>query len=243
MVKTILLYLSLFFLVATQVSYAQRLVYERPFTVSSTYATLQGEAQQEITPTISIKNRLNRKIELNWEKRKTMTPKGWHSVLCAHKCSTPFTEKGTFSLGGYETLADFKMVFRPNGTTGIGTIEVAVYDPLDRKATETVITFSAAAQNERTTNSNTITQLGNKTEGPKVYPNPAIEYFMLDNSDNNVRHLEVYNIIGRKLLNFSVKHNGEKYDVSNLPKGMYMVRMLDTNGNIIRTQRISKYNP
>ncbi|MFT5646651.1 MAG: hypothetical protein ACI976_001333, partial [Aureispira sp.] len=31
--------------------------------------------------------------------------------------------------------------------------------------------------------------------------------------------------------------------VSNLPKGMYMVRMRDANGNIIRTQRISKYNP
>lgn len=242
MTKTILLYLSLFFLIATQ-SYAQRVVHDNPFTVSSTYATLQGEVQQEITPTIAIKNRLNRTIELTWEKRTPMTPKGWHSVVCAQTCSTPFTEKGTFKLEGYETLADFKTVFRPNGTSGIGTVEIIIYDALDRKATETVITFSAAAQSSRAANTNNLEQLNNKTEEPKVYPNPAIEYFMLEDTNNDVRHLEVYNIIGRKLLNFSVKHNGEKYDVSSLPKGMYMVRMLDRNGNIVRTQRISKYNP
>lgn len=242
MTKTILLYLSLFFLVASQ-SYAQRLVHDSPFTVSSTYATLQGETQQEITPTIAIKNRLNRTIELTWEKRTPMTPKGWHTVVCAQKCATPFTEKGKFNLGSYETLADFKTVFRPNGTSGIGTVEIVIYDALDRKATETVITFSAAAQDGRVANKGTLTELNNKAEEPKVYPNPAIEYFMLEDNNSDVRHLEVYNIIGRKLLNFSVKHNGEKYDVSALPKGMYMVRMLDNNGNIVRTQRISKYNP
>jgi len=76
----------------------------------------------------------------------------------------------------------------------------------------------------------------------QIYPNPATEFFMLNDANHQVKFLEVYNVVGRKLLEFHV-HEGDKYDVSSLNRGMYMVRMLDENRNVIRTQRISKYNP
>ena len=60
---------------------------------------------------------------------------------------------------------------------------------------------------------------------------------------NRVKHLEIYNVVGRKLQSFSVNYSGQKYDVSRLPRGIYMVRMMDEQGTILRTQRISKYNP
>ena len=66
---------------------------------------------------------------------------------------------------------------------------------------------------------------------------------MVQDANNDVKFIEVYNVVGRKLSEFTVGNNSSKFDISDLQRGMYMVRMLDRNKNIIRTQRISKYNP
>jgi hypothetical protein len=58
----------------------------------------------------------------------------------------------------------------------------------------------------------------------------------------DVKYIEIHNALGRKVLDFNVVNSG-RYDIGDLARGMYMVRMLDRNRNIIRTQRISKYNP
>ena len=72
-----------------------------------------------------------------------------------------------------------------------------------------------------------------------IYPNPATNYISIDN-DENVKSITVFNLVGRKLKSFQDVHKNEHYDVSNLPKGMYLVRVTDFSNKIITTQRISK---
>ncbi|MEL6988436.1 MAG: T9SS type A sorting domain-containing protein [Bacteroidota bacterium] len=72
----------------------------------------------------------------------------------------------------------------------------------------------------------------------KVFPNPAQSYFSV--SENNVvLQVEVYNLLGRKLKSFKMEA-GMKYDVSDLNKGMYLVRLLDSKEKVVKTLRLQK---
>lgn len=72
----------------------------------------------------------------------------------------------------------------------------------------------------------------------RVFPNPATDYFMLKNADN-VSKVLVYNIVGRQVKNFRVESSGNKYMVNDLPKGMYVIRLLDNGNNLVQTLRIN----
>jgi len=72
-----------------------------------------------------------------------------------------------------------------------------------------------------------------------VYPNPATDYISI-NKDENVRDIAIFNLVGRKLKTFQDVKKDEHYDVSDLPNGMYLVQVIDTNKKIATTQRISK---
>ncbi len=232
MFKTILISIFLFAAVLTQA--------QNSFHVSTTYATKQGRIDREVAPSVVLRNLTNKTLELRWEVKKSNLSEGWEVVVCDHQCYTSLVSSKTFKLQPNQVLHDFKASFRPNGKEGMGNLEVLVYDVNDSKNSET-LTFSGAAQS---THSNTsISSFPKETSSPKVFPNPVVQYMHLKDDYNTVQLIEIYNVVGRKMQKISVNHAGEKYDVSSLPRGMYMVRMLDANGSIVRTQRISKYNP
>lgn len=72
-----------------------------------------------------------------------------------------------------------------------------------------------------------------------IYPNPATNFISI-NKDENVRDIAIFNLVGRKLKTFEGVEKDEHYDVSDLPNGMYLVQVIDTNKKIVTTQRISK---
>ena len=71
-----------------------------------------------------------------------------------------------------------------------------------------------------------------------IFPNPTTEFISVAN-DKNVKQITIFNLVGRKMKTFEAK-SGERYDVSSLPNGMYLVQLRDYNLKVITTQRISK---
>jgi len=65
-----------------------------------------------------------------------------------------------------------------------------------------------------------------------IYPNPASDFFTIE-MENEVKSIEIYSIQGQKVLTASSK----EINVSNLSKGMYLVRIEDQN-NAIATQKL-----
>lgn len=72
-----------------------------------------------------------------------------------------------------------------------------------------------------------------------IFPNPATNFISI-NKDENVRDIAIFNLVGRKLKTFQNVEKDERYDVSELPVGMYLVQVIDNNKKIVTTQRISK---
>jgi len=72
-----------------------------------------------------------------------------------------------------------------------------------------------------------------------IYPNPATNYISIDNAEN-VKQIVIINLVGRKLKTFENVQKDERYDVNELPNGMYLVQIIDNSNKILTTVRVSK---
>lgn len=71
-----------------------------------------------------------------------------------------------------------------------------------------------------------------------IFPNPTTDRFQIK-SDDGVSSVSIYNIVGREVS--SVRHvQGMVHDVSTLRTGMYLVRLMDDKGEVIKAMRLSK---
>ncbi len=72
-----------------------------------------------------------------------------------------------------------------------------------------------------------------------VFPNPAIDNISVYDNNDQVNQIFVFNLIGKKVKTF--EHlKGEYHYVGDLPKGVYLVQMLDKGKQILTTQKIDK---
>jgi hypothetical protein len=72
-----------------------------------------------------------------------------------------------------------------------------------------------------------------------VYPNPIVEHFSLNDHNDQAGYIAVINLVGKKVKEFpAVK--GEQYWIGDLPKGMYLIQVLDRSRKILNTNKVDK---
>ncbi|MEO0628387.1 MAG: T9SS type A sorting domain-containing protein, partial [Bacteroidota bacterium] len=69
-------------------------------------------------------------------------------------------------------------------------------------------------------------------------PNPVVESFEVDYS-GQLSSLSVLNMFGREVARFQFEM-GKQYDISRLPRGMYLIQLRDRQNAVVRTQRLKK---
>jgi hypothetical protein len=76
-----------------------------------------------------------------------------------------------------------------------------------------------------------------------VYPNPAMNYIDVRYpASADVRNIAIYNLIGKQVGNFRVSSNTSAHCEfnSDMPSGIYMVRITDSKGGVVSTRRFTK---
>jgi hypothetical protein len=67
-------------------------------------------------------------------------------------------------------------------------------------------------------------------DGPYIFPNPAANFISFGNiPGSNIKEIAVFNLSGqliKKEVSFPAK---ERFDVSDLPRGVYLVQLLSLN--------------
>lgn len=72
-----------------------------------------------------------------------------------------------------------------------------------------------------------------------VFPNPAASYFRV-RSDEIISSVQVFDIVGKQVLESKVRSSDVTLNISHLNRGMYIVRILGDKGQILKTQRLKK---
>lgn len=179
---------------------------------------------------VKIKNASSETQTIKWERIENF-PSGWTALVCdPTNCFPPaiLTNSGyTLEAGA---TASYKYTVTASSQSQ-GTSEFKFSFVSDPSQTVSVnYTFNAVAASSDDLPS---------VENVKVYPNPAADYIQLSVVDG-VSSMEIYNLIGKKVKIFETGSISDKYNISNLPRGMYLVRLLDSDGDALVTKRISK---
>lgn len=80
--------------------------------------------------------------------------------------------------------------------------------------------------------------LGAQSENLRIFPNPVAESFEIGQSDR-VTNIRVLNMVGREVKKFAFAE-GTKYEITDLPPGMYLVQLRDGDDEVVHTQRVKK---
>lgn len=72
----------------------------------------------------------------------------------------------------------------------------------------------------------------------KVFPNPVVEYFQISNN-SSIKKVIVYNMFGKEVRTFYPVNNGQ-YDVADLKAGMYIIKILDEKGKVVKSVKLQK---
>ena len=71
-----------------------------------------------------------------------------------------------------------------------------------------------------------------------VFPNPTSDFFGISHTEG-ISKLTIYNLVGKEMRAFKAEE-GIKYNVGDLPNGMYLIQMTNNDKKVVNTQRLHK---
>lgn len=192
----------------------------------------QGTVDMKVDMTIF--NNSGRDVEFYWSIDRGNVPDEWQFYLCdTNLCYTPNVQSCPCSKPNLLAPGEsgvLMMHILPNGVDAVGVITLSILTECDGTVSEVdlPITYEVG-----TTSTNTV----ELNKDINLYPNPAFDNINLQ-EDENVDYIEIYNIVGKKIK--SLTHStGQSHDVSELNKGIYLVRLLDKSNNILKVIRMT----
>jgi len=181
-------------------------------------------------------NNTTRDAEVWWEFDRGNVPAEWGLFLCdANLCYTASVtscpcNNPNLLPGSTETV--FQMHVENNGVMGTGTFTIKILESCNgtETVTEIPVTFVVTE-----TTSTGFQDINNKI---KLYPNPSSQLLNIK-EDAEVSDIIIYNLIGKKIK--TLKHSvGESHDISELDRGIYLIRMLNKEQHILNVSRLTK---
>ncbi len=229
--KKILLLLFIF-------SLSLQLTAQVTLVIESESSSIEGSKEEdEIIAKTTILNNSSEMKTVLWERNILSLSEGWETSFCdKNVCYNPDIDAFEFDLDSMEQ-AEVSVYGYPKGfdragegIDGATTVEIKFTDAGDPNNTVTG-TFDVQTEGFTTTS----TRFASKPN-IKIYPNPTSQYISLTEA-TNVNRLMVYNIVGRPVKSFWA-NTSNQYDVSNLPIGIYLVRLMDRYEQTIKTIRL-----
>lgn len=198
--------------------------------------TLQGNdtiytngpaSEFEIVAYSNVVNNAASTANLRWVKLQTSMPTGWTSTVCdINACYPDNTDSADFSLGARAT-GNIDGHFYPGNVVGNGVLRVRVYE-VGNPSNQVVITFIGS------TNAASVGSLGKPSL--KLYPVPAVEFVNVElNLPAEDGHIEVYNMIGKKMAEFPLNGSKTRIPIGHLPRGQYLVRVESNKGLVTKS--------
>jgi hypothetical protein len=175
-------------------------------------------------------NNSDEEVTIRWSRKVINSTVGWESAICDNNaCYATTVDSALMSvILGPGDSTNLDVHIRPNGIEGSAHIDLVAYNinnPDER--VEGSFFFNQ-----------TLSVSPIELEAIKIYPNPASDYFQLT-SYEHVDQVMVYNLVGRHLRTF-IAYPSEKFNISDLQRGMYLIRLIDRKKDVIKTLRINK---
>lgn len=196
---------------------------------SSNVSAVGPKDEVSIIAKTTVKNESDSKKTIVWERTIHSISEGWQTAVCdKNVCYNPDIESFDFELEPGEE-GTLNVYGYPNGVEGMVAVSVKLTDASDPNNT---VTGEFEVQSDGFTTSTSFVA----NPAIKIYPNPTSQYISLTDVQK-VAGLTLYNIVGRQVKTFAANYENQ-YNVSELPVGMYLVRIVDRNAKTLKTLRL-----
>ena len=195
----------------------------------------------------TITNEFADEVQLKWTVVKIDGPDEWEIQVCDNNACYAYgihtninpavgIEEPTVITGsGGTSILDPKV--KPNGVAGCGTYEIN----LSYVSNPDSILHTGTYNIKINTDPNCVALVNTEEftkANVKIFPNPTTNFFQI--TDNEfVSDIEIFNIVGKRMTQTTFV-NGKSFDISEFPDGLYLVRMIDEDGVILKTTRLTK---
>lgn len=169
-----------------------------------------------------------------WKRTIVSMTSGWQSLVCdAQGCWNSNVNDAPEQITvAANSTSNIDAYIRPNRIAGSATIEIKVFEfGNEANAITGRYLFSTSTSTKDGGKNNT---------GVKVFPNPATDYFSIQDDYDIVDRVVVYNMIGRAVKSYSADNSNNKFTVNDLPEGLYIIRLLNARGATVKTIRLNK---
>lgn len=190
---------------------------------------------------VRLKNNSRQTMSIRWEVIVDESPEDWRFSVC--DLNTCYFTTNTTNVDLYDRLPYAPVILMPGdtakldlnvfpiGQAGNANVHINLYDLNNQRALINTADYFV-----------TIDGLSALTEADKnklrVYPNPVTDYLTITRN-TFVKQIWVSNVLGKRVRTFDTSF-GNKYDISDLPDGIYLISMVDANRKVVKTVRISK---
>jgi hypothetical protein len=175
-------------------------------------------------------------LNLKWEVTENTVPTAWNISFCDNNncIDFEFNPKPSNTMKSIVSgdSGSLHLTIQTSNTAGSGYIKFAIY-PTNGNIMEAVFLTYIITVNPLSVPS---PQAKNFT----IYPNPVKDYLNINFSTKGLQHIEVYNILGNKILVKDFENvDYARIPFSNLQRGRYIIMYRPESGKII-TKSISK---
>jgi hypothetical protein len=208
--------------------YAQVSIQITPNNVSSAVNPDSFEVRGKAT----IRNTSNQTKKFTWVRNIVSISNGWQALVCDNKsCWSASVSSAPEQIElAPNGTSNMDVYIRPNNKSGNATVDIRVSEVgNDANNVTGRYVFS----------SSTSTKDPKSTNAIRIYPNPAVDFFMIVDDGDLVDKVVIYNIIGRQMRSYPVTA-GSRYTINDLPDGMYIIRLQNASGSTVKTIRLNK---
>lgn len=197
---------------------------------------------EDVTAHAEITNLTSGILNLSWSRTEVSMPEGWTSAVCdVNYCYGVDESRQDFQLQPGET-GRMDVHAYPGGTPGSlanGAIpgQALIMVKITNKD-NTSDTLSGTYNITVTGDPIISSTIDPEVAAIKIFPNPTTDYFELTNSSNLVEQVAIYNILGSQVNQFNAVE--QRFDITALPQGLYLVSLLDEEDQILKTVRLQK---
>ncbi len=221
------IYLLFSFLLLSSFGFAQK-----DITSNTDSVYISGSASDfEIVAHITVYNNSTSKMTMGWEK-KDFLPADWSTEICdINQCYGSNTTTAYFDINAGDSVS-MEAHFKPNNSKGAGKVVIHMFDKNGNYNDGIDITYFADAFPASVSSKSNIDF--------RMYPSPVRDYLTINFSKKGTHEVEVYNILGRRMLKKKVDNsNSMMISFTKLQSGMYIILYRASNGGVI-TKTISK---
>lgn len=211
-----------FFLLAGLAASAQALRFEEAIVTQVVDPSID-----DVAAYVTLLNESDRRYAVRWVREVNDLPGGWMSAVCdTNQCYLPQVDSADFQIAANGSTRIIPHIY-PDGTAGEAQMTIRVFE-INNRDNDAVVTFNFPL----------VSPTRNAFyQGPRIFPNPGAEEFEVL-SDVPLNSVRLTNMLGTVVREYPAQLR--RYDVSDLPNGLYLASLIGVDGRIVKTLRYSK---